>query len=155
MLEPASDHVREELPEAAAMRQALRPEALRLACHYWFLSTPLKQCQDQLWGWGVILERTRLGAHDFKLHELVHDELDEQIAWVGEYHNATFYQMRDAAAVALRAGLDRKGVMQAAVEVARTRAPMPAPYMVEQAAAAAARNHRFDERFWQQRGRTR
>ena len=153
MLAPADNHVRDEPYDAAQMRRALRPDALRIACYYWFLSTPLDECRKQLWGCGVVLESTRLRAGDFKLHEVVNDELDVQIAWVGEYHTATFYLMRDAASAALLAGQDRLGVMQAAVNVARTRAPVPAPYMVEQAVTAAARNHRFDERFWQQRGR--
>ena len=153
MIEPGAEHVRDETFDQADMRLRIRRDALRCALMYWYHCTPLEECRADLWGAAMRVER-QLGARDFKVAPLAHDELDAQIAWVGAYHDESWGLMRDAAAAALLGGQDKQGVMKAAVAVARERAPLPAPYIVQQAVAAAARAHRFDERWWQRRGRT-
>ena len=154
MIEAVVDHADDDTPDEAAMRRHIRRDALQIALRYWYDCMPLDECHAEMWLAGVRAEQFHLGKRDFKLKRITDSEVDAQIAWVGEYHEESYQLMIAAAAAALVSGRDKVGVMQAAVDVARGRAPLPAPYIVEQAVAKAGRAHRFDERWWQKRGRT-
>lgn len=146
-----TEFTRDEAAERAMLRRYIRPDALRLACCYW-IGWPLAECRRELWGNAVRIDRLCKGFSR-PVSEVAYDELDEQIAWVGTYHEASMKEMQDAATVALQAGLDKRGVMQAAITVAQSRAPLPPPDVVRQAVEAAAKEFRFSTTFWQRRGR--
>jgi len=146
-----TEFTRDEAAERVMLRRYIRPDALRMACGYW-MGWPLTECRRELWLCAVRIDRLCRGFTR-PVSEVAYDELDEQIAWVGAYHEESSKLIQAAALEALQEDADRRGVMQAAINVAQDRVPLPPDNLVRQAVESAARDFRFATKFWQRRGR--
>lgn len=136
----------------------LEPDACRLAACYWWPTLPLSDLQGMMRLYADLAVRRNPGlSREVTTKEgrdkIAHAVLDEAIASMWQRHADTYQSLLDAAAQALRGGCDRSGVLAAVLPMARQSTPMPPPWLVQEAIEKAAREYRFETKFWQRRRR--
>lgn len=133
------------------LRQWIRHDACRLAACYWWGVFSLEQAREDLRGLACLAD-PRGARLSCKAHDIADSELEEAIAAQEAAHTASLLAMRDAALAAIRAGAGHEQAHAAAVEIARSRVPLPPVSVVQQAVEEAAIEFRRSAAFWRKRG---
>lgn len=144
-----TDLITPEMALKAAMRQWLQADASRLAACYWWPTHEMRDAKVEIRL--ALLRKTKWIEMPPEWREFADEVLQEAIDGLEAVHEASGRAVAEATAQALRNGSDRRSAVAAALQVARQCAPMPPPWLVTQSIEKAAKEHRFETKFWQRR----